>query len=91
MKSRSAAVDIDTTDNSTVLAAQFVALRSLVDDLDYGIVVLDQNRSSVHRSRIPLYWRVADASRFTSFDKPMYYRRGASAYAVPHDKLSEYV
>ena len=60
MKSRSAAVDMDTTDNSTVLAAQFVALRTLVDDLDYGIVVLDQDRNVQFINRaFPLLLAVA--------------------------------
>ena len=94
MKSRSAAVDMDTTDNSAVLAAQFVALRSLVDDLDYGIVVLDQDRNVQFINRaFRCYWRLPDEQAGTqqSFARLMYYRRGAGAYAVPHDKLSEYV
>ena len=60
MKSRSAAVDMDTTDNSAVLAAQFVALRTLADDLDYGIVVLDQDRNVQFINRaFPLLLAVA--------------------------------
>jgi len=76
------------------LAAQLAALRATVDDLDYGIVVLDGERRVQFVNRaFRTFWHVPDevaASRPT-FIKLMYHGRGASAYAVPQHQLGDYV
>jgi diguanylate cyclase (GGDEF)-like protein len=80
------------------MAAQLVALRAIVDDLDYGIVVLDHDRKVQFINRaFRRFWRVPDdmlnnmAESEQSFVKLMYHGRGASAYAVTHDRLGDYV
>ena len=74
--------------------AQFVALRAIVDDLDYGIVVLDRARRVQFINRaFRRFWRVPDelAESAQTFVKLMYHGRGIAAYAVPHDRLGDYV
>jgi PAS domain-containing protein len=75
-------------------AAQLLALRTIVDDLDYGIVVLDRDRRVQFVNRaFRRFWRIPDeaAAGEPSFIKLMYHGRGASAYAVSHDRLGDYV
>ena len=76
------------------MKAQLTVLRAIVDDLDYGIVVLDRERRVQFINRaFRRYWRVPDdwpESRAT-FIKLMYHCRSASAYAVSHDRLGDYV
>ena len=76
------------------MAAQLSALRAMVDDLDYGIVVLDADRRVQFINRaFRRFWRVPDAlaeSRQT-FVKLMYHGRGMSAYAVSPDRLGDYI
>jgi diguanylate cyclase (GGDEF)-like protein len=76
------------------IKAQLTVLRTIVDDLDYGIVVLDRERRVQFINRaFRRYWRVPDdwpESR-ASFIKLMYHCRSASAYAVAHDRLGDYV
>jgi len=76
------------------MKAQLTVLRAIVDDLDYGIVVLDRERRVQFINRaFRRYWRVPDdwpESR-ASFIKLMYHCRSASAYAVAHDRLGDYV
>ncbi len=76
------------------MAAQAGALRAIVDDLDYGIVVLDQeHRVQFINRAFSRFWRVADelADSRQSFVRLMYHGRGAAAYAVSHDRLGDYV
>ena len=76
------------------MAAQVVALRAIVDDLNYGIVVLDQERRVQFVNRaFRRFWRVPDelAESRQSFVRLMYHGRGVAAYAVAHDRLGDYV
>lgn len=76
------------------MAAQVVALRAIVDDLNYGIVVLDRERRIQFINRaFRRFWRVPDelAESRLSFVRLMYHGRGAAAYAVSHDRLGDYV
>jgi diguanylate cyclase (GGDEF)-like protein len=74
--------------------AQLAALRAIVDDLDYGIVVLDAQRrvQFVNRS-FRRFWRVPDelADRRPTFIKLMYHGRGNAAYAVAPHRLGDYL
>jgi diguanylate cyclase (GGDEF)-like protein len=73
---------------------QLGALRAIVDDLNYGIVLLDHERRVrfVNRAFRRL-WRIPDglAESAPSFIKLMYHGRGNEAYAVSHDRLGDYV
>jgi PAS domain-containing protein len=74
--------------------AQLLALRTIVDDLNYGIVVLDQERRVKFINRaFRRFWRVPDelADSQQAFLKLMYHGRGITAYAVSAHKLGEYV
>lgn len=80
--------------SATDMAAQLAALRAIVDDLDYGIVVLDQERRVQFINRaFRRFWRVPEelAEAEQTFVKLMYHGRGVTAYAVPQDRLGEYV
>ena len=72
--------------------AQAAALRAIVDDLDYGIVVLDRERRVrfVNRAFRRL-WRIPDglAESAPTFIKLMYHGRGSEAYAVSPDRLGD--
>jgi len=76
------------------LAAQLAVLTAIVDDLDYGIVVLDagQRARFVNRAFRRL-WRVPDevADSRPAFLKLMYHGRGTAAYAVAQHRLGDYV
>jgi len=75
-------------------AAQLVALRSIVDDLDYGIVVLDAARKVQFVNRtFRKFWRVPDevAEGRPDFIKLMYHGRGSAAYAVAPHALGDYL
>jgi diguanylate cyclase (GGDEF)-like protein len=79
---------------SAEMAAQLLALGEIVDGLDYGIVVLDQERHVQFVNRaFRRFWRVPDAvaDRRQSFVKLMYHGRGATAYAVSQERLGDYV
>jgi diguanylate cyclase (GGDEF)-like protein len=73
---------------------QLGALRAIVDDLDYGIVLLDRERRVrfVNRAFRRL-WRIPDglAESAPTFIKLMYHGRGSEAYAVAHEQLGDYV
>lgn len=76
------------------MAAQLLALRAIVDDLNYGIVVLDRERRVRFVNRtFRRFWRVPDelAESEQTFVKLMYHARGITAYAVSHDRLGDYV
>jgi len=76
------------------MKAQVAVLRAIVDDLDYGIVVLDHERRVRFINRaFRRYWRVPDdwPERRQTFINLMYHGRRASAYAVSHDRLGDYV
>ena len=76
------------------VAAQLAALRSIVDDLDYGIVVLDAERNVQFVNRcFRRFWRVPDdvADSRPSFIKLMYHGRGNAAYAVAPHALGDYL
>jgi diguanylate cyclase (GGDEF)-like protein len=70
------------------------ALQAIVDDLNFGIVVLDPDRRVQFANRaFRRFWRVPDEmieSRPT-FIKLMYHDRGMEAYAVSHELLGDYV
>ncbi len=75
-------------------AAQLAALRAIVDDLDYGIVVLDAARNVQFVNRtFRKFWRLPDdvADSRPSFIKLMYHGRGSAAYAVAPHALGDYL
>jgi diguanylate cyclase (GGDEF)-like protein len=75
-------------------AAELVALRAIVDDLDYGIVVLDAERRVAFVNRaFRAFWNVPDAvaAARPTFVKLMYHGRGLSVYAVPQHRFGEYI
>jgi len=75
-------------------AAELTALRAIVDDLDYGIVVLDAARQVRFANRaFKTFWNVPEAvvAERPSFVKLMYHGRGSSAYTVAPHKLGNYV
>jgi diguanylate cyclase (GGDEF)-like protein len=76
------------------MMAQLAVMHAIVDDLDYGIVVLDRERRVQFINRaFRRFWRVPDEwpEHGATFIKLMYHGRTASAYAVPHDRLGDYV
>jgi diguanylate cyclase (GGDEF)-like protein len=76
------------------LAAQLAALRAIVHDLDYGIVVLDaQRRVQFVNRTFRKFWRVPDdvAESRPTFIKLMYHGRGNAAYAVAPHRLGDYL
>jgi diguanylate cyclase (GGDEF)-like protein len=75
-------------------SAQLSALRAIVDDLDDGIVVLDQQRRARFINRaFRRFWRVPDelAESGPSFIKLMYHKRGMEAYPVSQERFGDYV
>jgi diguanylate cyclase (GGDEF)-like protein len=75
-------------------AAELAALRTIVDDLDYGIVVLDAERRVQFVNRaFRSFWHVPDdiAESRPTFIKLMYHGRGTAAYAVPPHRLGDYL
>jgi len=75
-------------------ATQLTAMRAVVDDLNYGVVVLDEKRRVEFMNRaFRRFWRVPeqppDGDR--TFLKLMYHGRGVTAYAVSPGKLGDYV
>ena len=75
-------------------AAQLTALRAIVDDLDYGIVVLDRGRRVQFINRaFRRFWRIPDdvAETHDTFVRTMYHGRGMAAYAVTPDRLGDYI
>jgi PAS domain-containing protein len=75
-------------------AAQLAALRAIVDNLDYGIVVLDAQRNVQFVNRtFRRFWRVPDdvAESRPGFLKLMYHGRGSAAYAVAPHALGDYL
>jgi diguanylate cyclase (GGDEF)-like protein len=75
-------------------AAELSALRTIVDDLQYGVVVLDKDRRAQFVNRaFRRFWRVPDelADSRQTFVKLMYHGRGIKAYAVSADKLGDYI
>ena len=82
------------TERTTDLAAELAALRAIIDDLDYGVVVLDKARQVRFVNRaFRRFWRVPDelADSRQTFLKLMYHGRGIRAYAVSADKLGDYI
>jgi diguanylate cyclase (GGDEF)-like protein len=80
--------------NTDAMAAQLLALRAIVDDLDHGIVVLDGERRVQFVNRaFRRFWRLPDelAENGQTFVKLMYHGRGPAAYAVAHERLGDYV
>jgi diguanylate cyclase (GGDEF)-like protein len=76
------------------MAEQLAALRAIIDDLDYGIVVLDRDQRALFINRaFRRTWRVPDqlAESKPPFLHLMYHGRGVSTYAVSADRLGEYV
>ena len=75
-------------------AAELAALRAIVDELDYGVVVLDETRRVQFVNRaFRRFWRVPDelADARQTFVKLMYHGRGIRSYAVSADKLGDYI
>ena len=76
------------------MSAQISALRLIVDDLDYGIVVLDRERHvQFVNGAFRRFWKIPDglAESQPTFVKLMYHGRGVETYAVSHDRLGDYV
>lgn len=81
-------------DQAANTAAELAALRTIVDDLQYGVVVLDKDRRAQFVNRaFRRFWRVPDqlADSRQTFVKLMYHGRGIRSYAVSADKLGEYI
>ena len=81
-------------DQATDAAAELAALRAIVDDLQYGVIVLDKDRRAQFVNRaFRRFWRVPDelADSRQTFVKLMYHGRGIRSYAVSADKLGEYI
>lgn len=81
-------------DQSADTAAELTALRAIVDDLQYGVVVLDKDRRAQFVNRaFRRFWRVPDelADSRQTFVKLMYHGRGIKAYAVSADRLGDYI
>lgn len=79
-----------TDDPAAAVASELAALRTIVDDLQYGVVVLDKERRAQFVNRaFRRFWRVPDelADSRQTFVKLMYHGRGIKAYAVSADKL----
>lgn len=75
-------------------AKQLVALRAILDDLEYGILVLDQDLRALFINRaFRRIWRIPDelAQSEPTFLHLMYHGPGVSAYAVSADQLGDYV
>lgn len=84
----------DLSDETADIAAELAALRAIVDDLNYGVVVLDKARRVQFVNRaFRRFWRVPDelADSRQTFVKLMYHGRGIKAYAVSADKLGDYI
>lgn len=76
------------------MAKQLVALRAIIDDLEYGILVLDRDlRALFINSAFRRIWRIPDklAQSKPTFLNLMYHGPGVSAYAVSADQLGDYV
>jgi len=94
LRRRSASHGQDATVQIADMAAQLSVLRAIVDDLNVGIVLLDQERRVQFINRaFRQFWRVPDAmvTSELTFARLMYHGRGMKAYAVSHDRLGEYV
>jgi diguanylate cyclase (GGDEF)-like protein len=86
--------DRDVRARIETMTAQLIALRAILDDLDYGIVVLDHDQRAQFVNRaFRRLWRVSDdlAESRPTFVRLMYHGRGTSAYAVSHHQLGDYV
>ena len=84
----------DTHTKTEAMEAQIVELRAILDDLDYGIVVLDQARRAQFINRaFRRFWRVPDevADSKQTFVKLMYHGRSMTAYAVSPEQLDQYI
>lgn len=82
------------SDKAGHAAAELAALRTIVNDLQYGVVILDKDRRAQFVNRaFRRFWRVPDelADSRQTFVKLMYHGRGINAYAVSADKLGEYI
>jgi len=80
--------------NPADIASELAALRTIVDELAAGIVVLDKARRVRFVNRaFRRFWRIPDeiTNSGQSFVKLMYHGRGIRAYAVPADQLGECV
>jgi diguanylate cyclase (GGDEF)-like protein len=80
--------------SSDTEVTQLAAMRAVVDDLNYGVVVLDQERRVQFINRaFRRFWRVPDqpADGDRTFLKLMYHGRGMTAYAVSPGRLGDYV
>jgi diguanylate cyclase (GGDEF)-like protein len=80
--------------SSDTPAIQLAALRAIVDDLNYGVVVLDQERRvQFTNPAFRRFWRVPDRQPDgdRTFLKLMYHGRGMTTYAVSPGKLGDYV
>jgi diguanylate cyclase (GGDEF)-like protein len=76
------------------MTTELIALRAILDDVDYGVVVLDQDRRAQFINRaFRRTWRVPDAVAESNppFVKLMYHGRGMAAYAVSPDQMGDYV
>jgi diguanylate cyclase (GGDEF)-like protein len=79
---------------SDTAAIQLAALRAVVDDLNYGVVVLDhERRVEFMNPAFRRFWRVPDQppDGDRTFLKLMYHGRGMTTYAVSPGKLGDYV
>jgi diguanylate cyclase (GGDEF)-like protein len=73
---------------------ELAGLRTIVDDLNVGILLLDKdNRVQFINRPFRRFWRVPDRmiNKELTFDKLMHHGRGMKAYALSRDRLSDYV
>jgi diguanylate cyclase (GGDEF)-like protein len=86
--------DLDDGARIANITAQLSALRAIVDELNVGLVLLDQERRVQFINRaFRRFWRVPDdmVRSDLTFAELMYHGRGMRAYAVSPDRLDDYV
>jgi diguanylate cyclase (GGDEF)-like protein len=91
---RQAALLPDFSADLDEMTAQLAALRTIVDDLNVGIVLLDSERRVRFTNRaFRSFWRIPDAvaENQQTFSSLLYHGRGRTASTVSHYLLGEYV
>jgi len=76
------------------LAADFADVRAIIDDLNVGIVLLDQDNNVLFVNRaFRRFWRISDehAENREPFVRLMYRGRGTTVSTVSHYLLGEYL
>ena len=94
MSARAPASDIDLKDQIADMAEQLTALRSVVDVLHVGIVVLDKDgRVNFMNRAFRYFWRVPDnmVTSDLTFVQLMRHGRGMRAYSIDNEQAEDYL